>query len=66
MNLEPKNCPICSSSTHRYPTSRDELRDCHARLRVAIEVLRLEAAQLRRDRKILHTALLEQGWKGEP
>ena len=60
------NCPICSSDQHDYPTTHDDLRDCHARLRVIVEALRSQVTAAKKDLKVLHTALLEQGWKGEP
>lgn len=60
------NCPICSSDQHDYPLMPDELLDCHARLRLIVERLRIQVAAAKKDLKILHTALLEQGWKGEP
>jgi hypothetical protein len=59
------NCPICSSDQHSYPTTHAELRDCHARLRLIVEGLRVQVTAAKKDLKILHTALLEQGWKGE-
>jgi len=56
------NCPICSSDRHDYPTTYAELRDCHARLRLIVEGLRIQVTAAKKDIKILHKALLEQGY----
>ena len=59
---ETKNCPICVSDKHSYPTTTEQLRECHARLRLIVDGLRLEVQSLKHDLKVVVTRLREGDW----
>ena len=56
------NCPICVSDEHSYPTTTEQLRECHARLRLIVDGLRLEVKSLKRDINVVVTRLREGDW----